>query len=327
MVKFLIIRFSSIGDIVLTTPVIRCLKEQVDGAEIHYVTKESFRTVLENNPYIDRLWSFTGDLNDMAGQLREESFDYIIDLHNNLRSYQLRRKLRLVSFQFNKINLEKWLMVNFKINRLPDKHIVDRYLETTKVFDVENDGKGLDYFLGEKDKKMPSEIGKRLPEKFVCMAIGAQHFTKKAPPEKLADICNKIKGSVVLLGGTTDREAASVIIKITRNKEILDLCGKLSINQSAWVIKKSMAVISHDTGMMHIAAAFGKKLFTIWGNTIPEFGMSPYNPHPDSKIFQVEGLSCRPCSKIGFKSCPKKHFKCMNDQSAENIAGEVNLIF
>src|SRR4051812_37393796 len=144
--KFLIIRFSSIGDIVLTTPVIRCLKQQVAGAEVHYLTKRGFKAVLENNPYIDKLHLLGDDLDETILQLQRENFDYIIDLHKNLRTLKVKRGLNKVkSVSFNKLNIQKWFLTAFKINMLPTVHIVDRYLQTIKKFGVENDGKGLDY--------------------------------------------------------------------------------------------------------------------------------------------------------------------------------------
>ena len=145
--KVLIIRFSSIGDIVLTTPVIRCLKNQVEGIEIHYLAKKQFEAVLKHNPYIDKLWLLDDNLDEILSDLQKENINYIIDLHKNLRTGVVKRRLKLKSFSFNKINLEKWLRVNLKINRLPKNHIVDRYMETTAFFDVVNDNKGLDYFL------------------------------------------------------------------------------------------------------------------------------------------------------------------------------------
>ncbi len=305
----------------LTTPVIRCLKKQVDGAEIHFVTKKAFEPVLINNPYIDKLWLFDGDLNKLAAQLKHETPDYIIDLHNNLRSGILRRKLRLISLAFNKLNLEKWLMVNFKINRLPDKHIVDRYLETVQLFDVENDGEGLEYYLSVKDEYLPENIENQIPRKYISLSIGAQHFTKKLPPEKLAELCDKVPAPVIILGGPGDEDSAKEIIRLSAHKNIINCCGKLTLNQSAWIIKNSQLVITHDTGLMHIAAAFRKKILSVWGNTIPEFGMYPYQPHSDSRIYEVKNRSCRPCSKIGFKKCPRKHFKCMKDQDMDAIAG------
>ena len=326
MVKFLIIRFSSIGDIVLTTPVIRCLKKQVEGAVIHYVTKRSFKDVLKANPYIDKLWLFDDNMNDLSSRLLEENYDHIIDLHNSLRSGILKRKLKLPSFTVNKLNLEKWLMVNLKINRLPDRHIVDRYMDTLHFFDVNNDHEGLDYFLTGDDCKLPLEVSSSLPDKFLSLVIGAKHFTKKAPPEKLAEICDKLKLPVLILGGPDDNASAERLVKLSSNKKLINLCGKLHLNQSAHLVKRSGLVISHDTGLMHIAAAFKKKIISIWGNTIPEFGMYPYLPDDQSVIFEVNGLSCRPCSKIGFSKCPRKHFKCMLDHDANAIAEVANRI-
>ena len=324
MVKFLIIRFSSIGDIVLTTPVIRCLKEQVKGSEIHYLTKKQFYPVLDNNPFIDHLWLYENNFKTIIPELKKEKFNYIIDLHHNLRTLRIKNKLRLISFSFNKLNLNKWLLVNFRINRLPEIHIVDRYMATTKLFDVKNDGKGLDYFISEEDKNLPAEIEFLKPQKFIVLSIGAMHKTKKLPAIKLAAICDRLALPVVVLGGESDTFEAAEILRLSSKKNITDLTGKLSLNKSAGVIMHSQLVITHDTGLMYIAAAFKKRIISIWGNTIPEFGMYPYMPGEGSAIFEVVGLDCRPCSKIGFDTCPKKHFKCMMEQDEDGIASLAN---
>jgi len=306
---------------VLTTPVIRCLKKQVEHAEIHFVTKKSYESVLRNNPYIHKLWLFDGDLKKLVDELTKQQFDYVIDLHHNLRTSVLKRKLRMPAFEFNKINLQKWLIVNFKINRLPDTHIVDRYMETTRVFDVENDNEGLDFFLSEEDQILPAAIEKQVPGEFISLVIGAQHNTKKMPPSSFAEIIKKITFPVVILGGADDREAADEICRLSgKPSNLLNTCGELSLNQSASLVKRSSVVITHDTGLMHIAAAFKRRIISIWGNTIPEFGMFPYKPHPDSIQFEVRNLRCRPCSKIGFQKCPKKHFRCMLEQDIDGIA-------
>src|SRR6187402_803655 len=148
--KFLIIRFSSIGDIVLTTPVIRCLKQQVPGAEVHFLTKENYRGIISSNPYVDKVQLLGSSWDLMIHQLQQEDYDYIIDLHHNLRTLRIKKALkRGQHFSFNKLNIQKWLLTAFKINRLPAVHIVDRYLYTLKNFNVVNDGKGLDYFFPE----------------------------------------------------------------------------------------------------------------------------------------------------------------------------------
>ena len=129
MIKILIVRFSSIGDIVLTSPVIRCLKQQLKDVEIHYLTKENFKSVVELNPNIDKLHTFKKDLKPVLNQLKKEKFDYVIDLHKNIRSFRVKLALGCKSYSFKKLNFEKWLLVNFKINHLHKKHIVERYLE------------------------------------------------------------------------------------------------------------------------------------------------------------------------------------------------------
>lgn len=324
MVRFLIIRLSSIGDIVLTTPVIRILKKQVENSEIHFLTKKQYYQVIAHNPYIDNIWLYDKNMPKLLNILKKQEFDYIIDLHNNLRTFRIKNSLRILSFSFNKINIAKWLMVNFKLNYLPVKHIVERYLDTIKIFDVENDGEGLNYYTGKEDEIFPDNISTLIPADYVALCIGGQHFTKKMPPGKLADLCEKIKLPVVLLGGKEDINEAGIISQSVKSNCVINLTGKLSLNNSAVIVRNSKVVVTHDTGLMHIAAAYKKKIISIWGNTIPAFGMVPYMPGRHSQIAEVNGLTCRPCSKIGYKKCPKNHFKCMMEQDNEKIAGWVN---
>jgi len=320
LVKFLIIRFSSIGDIVLTTPVIRCLKTQVEGAEVHFLVKKQFSTVVANNPYIDKLHIFEGDLNSTIKELQSESFDYIIDLHSSIRSSIVRSKLRLFSFRVNKINFYKWLIVKLKINKLPDKHIVDRYLETVSAFDIKNDGKGLDYFIPDQDEVDRSALPGPFQKEYIALAIGGMHYTKQMPLEKLVQLICLLRTPVILLGSNDDRPQGDEILNAIPGIPVHNACGQFNINQSASLVRQASLVITPDTGLMHIAAAFKKKIISIWGNTIPAFGMYPYLPDPDSRIFEVQDLSCRPCSRIGYDKCPKKHFRCMMDQDIEGIA-------
>jgi len=140
--KYLVIRFSSIGDIVLTSPVIRMLKKQVPNAEVHFLTKKNFESVVRNNPNIDKVWTTDGSLKDVLSALKKEQFDEIIDLHANLRTWRIKSTLKIKSTSFNKLNFEKWLLVNLKINRLPAIHIVNRYLKAVEHLGVVNDGEG-----------------------------------------------------------------------------------------------------------------------------------------------------------------------------------------
>ena len=307
--KFLIIRFSSIGDIVLTTPVIRCLRKKFPDADIYFLTKNNFSGIVESNPYITKTLTLDEDFDDTIDILKDEKFDAVIDLHYNLRTLRIKQALKGVPFySFNKLNTQKWIYTNFKINLMPEKHIVDRYMETVAGFGVVNDGLGLDFFIPEKDKIKDSDIPFSHSQGFLAIAIGAAHFTKKLPLDRLKELCAKIEYPIILLGSKDDYNTGVEISNVDPVK-IYNACGKFSLSESADIVRKSNLVISHDTGLMHIAAAFKKMVFSIWGNTVPSFGMYPYQT--EYKIFQVKKLWCRPCSKIGYEKCPLDHFKCM----------------
>jgi ADP-heptose:LPS heptosyltransferase len=319
--KFLILRFSSIGDIVLTSPVIRCIKEQVPNAEIHFLTKKNFSAVLKHHPQIDNLWLTDGSLEDVVDDLKAEKFDYIIDLHNNLRSVKLKRKLKVKSFSFKKLNIQKWMLVNLHIDRMPKLHIVDRYLDTVSGFDVKNDLKGLDFYSEPGAEDVLEKIPESHRKGFVAIAIGAQHTTKMMPSDKIIRVIKALNYPVVLLGGKEDKIRSKQIEMGVMDK-VWNACGQLTLGESAQIVKTARVVLTHDTGLMHIAAAFHKPVVSVWGNTVPEFGMTPYFPQKQSlsRIIEVKNLKCRPCSKIGYDRCPKGHFNCMSQiENAEIV--------
>jgi ADP-heptose:LPS heptosyltransferase len=318
MPKILVIRFSSIGDIVLTTPVVRCLKKQVKDMQVHYLTKKAFLPILENNPNIDKIYSIESDVEEVADELKKENYDFIVDLHHNLRTMQVKRMLKTKSASFPKLNIEKWLMVNFKINKLPHIHIVDRYFKATETLGVMNDEAGLEYYISKHDELDISTLPQPFRNGYIAFVIGAKHYTKQLPEHKIISICKKINLPIILLGGKEDMDKARHVEEALGDK-VYNACGKYSLNQSASLIKQAKKVITHDTGLMHIASAFKKDIISVWGNTIPEFGMYPYKPGIASHILEVKGLSCRPCSKLGYKACPKKHFACMEQVDEQKI--------
>ncbi|MBF9253401.1 glycosyltransferase family 9 protein [Pontibacter sp. 172403-2] len=333
MPKILILRFSSIGDIVLTTPVIRCIKQQVPAAEVHYCTKKAFQSIVANNPYVDKVHVLGNSLKELVQQLKAENFDYVVDLHNNLRTRIIKTRLGKPGRSFNKLNYEKWLMVNFKLNRLPAVHIVQRYLDAAAALGVKDDGKGLDYFIPAQDEIVIHTLPDGFQNSYIAFAIGAQHYTKRLPTERIIELCARLNQPVILLGGKEDAATGEEIAtyfntqhtthdtRATTNNEqqttIFNACGKYSLNGSASLVRQARQVISHDTGLMHIAAAFQKEIISVWGNTIPEFGMYPFRTK--YKVLEVNNLSCRPCSKIGYSKCPKGHFKCMRDISFNDL--------
>lgn len=288
------------------------------GIQVHYLTKKMFLPVIESNPYIDKIYTIDKNITEVIGELKEENYDFIVDLHHNIRTLQVKRGLKKSSASFPKLNVEKWLMVNLKVNKLPDVHIVDRYFETVKPLQVSNDENGLDYFISDKDEVDINTLPVQHRNGYIGFVIGANHFTKQFPEHKVIAVCRRISLPVVLLGGKEDIEKANHIKQAIGDK-IYNACGKYNINQSASLVKQARKIITNDTGLMHIAAAFKKDIISVWGNTIPEFGMYPYKPGTGSHIVEVKNLSCRPCSKLGYKACPKKHFACMERIKEEEI--------
>jgi len=317
-VKILVIRFSSIGDIVLTTPIVRCLKKQIPNAKIHFLTKAGFVSLVENNPHVSKIYSIKDKVAEVSEALKKENYDFVIDLHHNLRSAQVKRVAGSKSFSFNKLNIEKWLLVNLKINKLPNVHIVDRYFETIKTLNVLNDNEGLDFFIPDKDLVDVASVFKLNANTYRALVVGGSYYTKQIPINKLQEICRLSDKPIIVLGSKEDAPIGLQLEKEFVDK-VFSACGKFNINQSASIVKQADKVISSDTGLMHIAAAFKKDIFSIWGNTIPEFGMYPYLPGKNSKILEVKNLSCRPCSKLGYSKCPKGHFKCMNEINVKEI--------
>lgn len=307
----------------LTTPVLRCLHQQKDS-EIHFLTKKNFQGILLPNPYIHQVHLLGADFSEMLAALRKEKFDQIIDLHQNLRSWRVRMALRAPSVGFDKINWQKWLMVKFKWNRLPTIHIVHRYLAALQPKGVSYDGAGLDYFIPPDQELDPAVLADQYfshqenprnlmaEGKYVALVIGAAHATKRLPISKIIAICKALQFPILLLGGPGDQETGKEIENKGGN-HIKNTAGSYSLHQSASLVRQAALVITHDTGLMHIAAAFQKPIISIWGNTIPEFGMYPFyrDGMERNQSQEVKELSCRPCSKIGFSECPKGHFKCM----------------
>lgn len=336
--QILIIRFSSIGDIVLTTPLIRCIRNKYPQARIHFLTKLSMAGVLEGNPHIDEFHYFDKDLQKTVLELVPLNFSLVFDLQKNLRSRYVTSLLKqafnsqVQSFSFRKLNIRKWLAVQFKWKSLlPDKSIVDRYFEGVQALGIRNDGRGLEFHIpseqeiSEDDLPMGHQMG------FIACSIGGQHLTKKMPCEQWQLLISKLSWPVVLLGGQEDRDAGDQIAQANPVK-IYNACGKFSLKESADILRRAKLVITHDTGLMHMAAAFKKPILAIWGNTIPEFGMFPFygqnnlTSHPSPLVAHAEVLSlpCRPCSKIGHAACPKSHFRCMTNQHVEQMLRQVD---
>ena len=311
--KVLILRFSSIGDIVLTSPVVRCLRETYPDATIHYCTKLKYRELVCHNPNIDGCHYLETTLANLLTRLWRENYDLVIDLHNNLRSNLIKHFLGKRRVTVDKISVRKWLYVRFKLMVMPDTHIVDRYMNTVRGLGVVNDNRGLNHFLGADEQVPLSSLPPSFRRSYAAYAIGGEHRTKRLPVARMIDLCRTIGQPVVLVGGPGDRAAGEAVRLALGDAHIYNACGLFSINQSASVVRQAQVVYSHDTGLMHIAAAFKKNIVSIWGSTTPQLGMYPYQTA--YRVIENKKVACRPCSKIGRNQCPGGHFDCMNTLS------------
>ncbi|WP_374948296.1 glycosyltransferase family 9 protein [Mucilaginibacter sp.] len=319
--KILVIRFSSMGDIIYTTPVVRCLKKQLPGAEVHFITKPAFKYIYDNNPYVDKLLLLKTSLSETIAEINAEEYDYIIDLHNNLRTSIIKLRTGIKAYTYKKSTILKWLSLKFKLKLAPPTHLVDRYMNTVKPLGVSNDGEPIDYYI-KAEHRLDDLLPASHQNGYVAFVIGATHFTKRMPNTKIFSICNKITQPVVLLGGP-DVQVNGDEIAAALGANVYNACGKTSLDQSVYLVSQSRAVIGFDTGLTHIAEAFNKPIVSVWGGTVPELlGVQPYMVK-DVLVAGID-LSCRPCSKFGLEKCPLGHFKCMYNIPEEPIAAFVN---
>lgn len=313
--KILIIRLSSLGDILLTTPFIRAIKSQFPHIKIDILIREEYADVIKLNPYIDKKLLFKKDEKSniaLIEQLRNNNYQLVFDLQNNLRSKKVVSSLKINSVKFDKRSFDKFLLVNFKINKLREApQIPVRYSNT--IQNLKLDEQGLDLFT---DKSANAKlIGKN---NLIGFCPGARHFTKRWPTEYFVELGNKLVQTgytIVLFGGKIDKEiCAELVSKISG---AINLSNNDELLQTAADMKLCKAVVCNDSGLMHTASATGTKVIAIFGSTVKEFGFAPYNCN--NLILENNSLTCRPCSHIGRSDCPKKHFDCMKSIKPEFV--------
>lgn len=304
--RVLIVRLSSLGDVLLTTPLIRTLHQRY-GAMVDFVVRREFASPLQGNPYIGNLWQLerTNDgMDEMKILLEERRYDAIIDLQNNMRSWRLLHHLDTPVLRVKKKNREKFLLVNFHINKLEEVPPVPvRYAEAAGI---ELDEKGLDLFI-------PAAVTPPLPGgKWIGFCPGAKHFTKRWPEEYFLELAQKVTAEgyrAAFFGGRDDRDICTRLAAQLPGS--IDASTDNDLHTIAAGMRQCKAVVCNDSGLMHTVAAAGTPLLALFGSTVREFGFTPYGVR--NSIFENNSLNCRPCSHIGKASCPKSHFRCMTD--------------
>ncbi len=302
----------------LTTPILRQLRATFPSATIDALTKPAYSAILHGNPALDSIFT-------TENFKPETHYDLIVDLQNNLTSRKYHRFGETV-VKYRKENWKKFLLVQFKVNLYQGyESVVERYVKSLEPVGVRLDEKGCEMFLSDEEK----EFGKKhrtaeMPVLAVC--FGAKHFTKRFPPERFASALNhlleKRAVEIWLLGGKEDAPFANMILEQVKMKEtVKNFSGKHTLRETASLLSSADAVLSNDTGLMHIAAAFQKPIVVLFGSSVKEFGFLPY--HVPFTLLEVEGVACRPCSHIGREKCPKSHFKCMMEISESRVVSAV----
>ncbi len=324
MPKLLAIRLSALGDVILCTPLLRWWKQHAPKAEVMLITGQAQAHLLQYDPNIDEILVYQKEnLPTLRREIQKFAPDLIADFQKNTKSQSLYSGLPVLSRKLHKQNLKKWRMVHGPKPNSPCRHVVQRMADVYSGFPVQDDGKGVRLYLPPSPPAWAAEI----PPNFLAIALGSAHATKAISIKLAQDLVKTNPDqAIVLLGGAAEQSKGEQVKK-TAPDRVLNFCGRASLLETAWLVKHAGHIISGDTAVMHMAAAFNKPMDVVWSSTIPDFGMEPYYGSQQDfpvRYRQVQHLSCRPCSKLGFKACPKGHFKCMEQITAWNVQDKCN---
>ncbi|WP_276373020.1 glycosyltransferase family 9 protein [Chryseolinea sp. H1M3-3] len=324
--KALIICGSTLAEAVFATPIIRTIKVQLDDVEVHVLAHLSSAFTLDENPYVDQIHFSQPSVWKNFRRLKSEKFDLVINLREDWASKALALLLNSKAYHLKSIRWKRWLMINLKIDQLPNQHLVNRMFDSLEGLKIKPDELGLDYFIPEKDKVAREWLPADFQQGYFVFCIGASYNTRKLTVDRMIELCDKINKPIVLLGSKQDFEIGEVVssffgksVSISYEEGLLELnkrtivynaCGKFNFNQMASVVRQSRGVFTFDNEFIAVASAFKKEIIGLWGNTILLFGGYPYRTK--FTVLENNRISCRPCTARGYDKCPKGHFKCMN---------------
>ena len=315
--KVLFIRFSSLGDVLLTTPIIRTFRTHFPDAEIHFLTKKQFVPLLEYNPNIDDLIGYAAENESMLQliiRLQKAHYTHIIDLHDKLRSALIKRFVQGKVFTYHKKHIYRKKLLKDR-NLIPISSTVDLYASVLENFNLRLEDRKLDLFLPENEQAIAESFLQKTKKKIITISPGASWFTKQYPIEYYKKIIRHFLDNydvrIILIGTEQEKNLTAELASVSEY-ETLNLGGRTTLIESAVIIKHSNLFISGDCGPMHIAAAFEVPQIALFGPTHPKLGFAPLNPNAEVLTLN---LDCSPCSLHGNNSCPKSHFKCMKDLS------------
>ena len=322
--SILIIRLSSLGDIILTSPLIKEVRKKYPDARIDFVVKKEYAGIISQFPWISNINSLdttkgTEEIQRLNREFRETGYDHILDLHNNFRSRRLRRGVAGSHHVIDKRTFKRWLLVKAKINLLTDEpDIIGRYFETAKALNIIDSGEGATF-----GKQFPTS-----PAKKAALCPGAKHWNKRWPAESYLEVANNLidRGfHIEFFGSPEESEYVNGITSQLPQNRITNLCGKLPLEELPTRMAECSLAITNDSGLMHVAAAIGIPTIAIYGPTVSEFGFMPRNKNV--QIVENLNLDCRPCTTIGLDHCPKGHFKCMKEISSLTVIEQFSSLY
>ena len=337
--KILIIRLSSIGDVLLATPLIRILRKRFPGSKIDFVIKEQFKELISLHPYLDTIYTYQKEatdnsLKEIKQRIKAQKYDVIFDIHKNFRSHYLRTGSKAEHiYKFKKFIFKRWLLVHLKIDLY--KRIIpvyQRYIDSGRKLGIEYDEQGLDIFIPDSIRNTINNAWDKIPgskdDLVIGIAPGASLMTKRWPVEGFRTIIEQLLETYpqarILLFGDKNDQAITRELMSNENSRIFDVAGKYSLLETAALLDYCDLVVTNDTGLMHLASALKKKVVAIFGSTTEQLGFFPCNK--EAIVIQNNKLKCRPCSHVGRQECPKKHFKCMLEISDADVLKAIYLL-
>jgi heptosyltransferase-2 len=323
--NILAVRFSSIGDVLLTTPLLRSIRERHPGSSITVLTKPAHAPLLSHNPHVTQVLSVEPErsLPELAAELRAGRYTDLLDLHDSFRSRMLRALVPGNWTSYPKHRVARALLIHTKRNWYGSwKPVAERYFAAARHLDVRPDGRPPEFFLAaearQKIDQWLAAAGLAQDQSMIAVAPGAAHATKRWPAQHWQALIDRIIGQgkdVVIVGGAADQPLATALT-LKGAGRVVSAAGHFGLQETGAVVERSATLVSGDTGVMHIATAVGTPVVALFGPTVKEFGFFPYTPA--SRVIELD-LSCRPCSSKGGARCPLGHHRCLVDIGPEIV--------
>jgi len=326
VLRILCVRFSSIGDVLLTTPLVRALHRRHPDAELYFVTKQAMAPLVVENPHLTQVVELAPRerITDLATRLRALGPTHALDLHGSLRSAALRLLVPCAWSGYSKRKIARTALIATKINIYGKSvPVPERYFEAARRarLDVEPDGRPPEFFLAPTARAHMThwlaEVG--LDQKpFAVIAPGAAHATKRWPLAHWRALVGRMHDlglGVVAVGGPEDRELANAL-----GDRVISVAGEFTLQETGACLSRATVVVSGDTGVMHMATGVGTRVVALFGPTVEPFGFYPYTKQ--ATVLERD-LSCRPCSAMGTERCPLGHHRCLRDIAPDQVAAAV----